>query len=163
MSDGIVLQPALNEALGPALIGTIAALALVMSIIDAASIYAHAQSQIIRFELCSGDLLRCSVSQGQITSERLGVPQLFHLFTISGSLMMLLLGSYSMVRLSSPLLHIKVLMPSRLLDTAAAVVDAMVRHTIELNCVRQVTRSQIVWHYTIKTKTDIITFIDVFR
>ncbi|EED79794.1 predicted protein [Postia placenta Mad-698-R] len=97
MSDGIVLQPAFNEALGPALIGTIAALALVMSIIDAASIYAHAQSQIVR-----------------------------------------------------------------LLDTAAAVVNAMVRHTIEFDCVRQVTRPQIIWHYTIKTKTDIIRLVDVF-
>lgn len=81
MSDGIVLQPAFNEALGPALIGTIAALALVMSIIDAASIYAHAQSQIVRFELCSGDLLRCGVSKGQTTSERLGAPRLYYLVT----------------------------------------------------------------------------------
>ncbi|EED79804.1 predicted protein [Postia placenta Mad-698-R] len=100
MSDGIVLQPALNEALGPALIGTIAALALVMSIIDAA-LYGLSCAQVIYYAAA-------------YPKDKL-----------------LLKGLVAILWL---------------LDTAAAVVDAM-----------------IVWHYTIKTKTDIITFIDVFR
>lgn len=90
MSDGIVLQPALNEALGPALIGTIAALAL----------YGLSCAQVIYYAAA-------------YPKDKL-----------------LLKGLVAILWL---------------LDTAAAVVDAM-----------------IVWHYTIKTKTDIITFIDVF-
>ncbi|EED84131.1 predicted protein [Postia placenta Mad-698-R] len=110
MSDGIVLQPAFNEALGPALIGTIAALALVMSIIDAASIYAHAQSQIVIYYAAA------------YPKDKLLLKGLAHPW----------------YRLQVTILW--------LLDTAAAVVDAM-----------------IVWHYTIKTKNDIIRLVDVFR
>lgn len=90
MSDGIVLQPAFNEALGPALIGTIAALAL----------YGLSCAQVIYYAAA-------------YPKDKL-----------------LLKGLVTILWL---------------LDTAAAVVDAM-----------------IVWHYTIKTKNDIIRLVDVF-